>query len=35
MTVDNTTGDQVDCLWSGYDGQPYAESFPVEVLQKF
>jgi uncharacterized protein YodC (DUF2158 family) len=35
MTVDSIRGNQVDCFWSGGDGQPYAESFPIDVLQKF
>jgi hypothetical protein len=28
-------GNQVDCFWTGGDGQPNAESFPIDVLQKF
>ena len=35
MTVDSIKGNQVDCFWTGEDGQPNAESFPVDVLQKF
>jgi uncharacterized protein YodC (DUF2158 family) len=35
MTVDSIHGNQVDCFWSGLDGEPNAESFPADVLQKF
>jgi uncharacterized protein YodC (DUF2158 family) len=35
MTVDSIRGNQVDCFWTGGDGQPNAESFPIDVLQKF
>jgi uncharacterized protein YodC (DUF2158 family) len=35
MTVNNIRGNQVDCFWTGGDGQPNAESFPIDVLQKF
>jgi uncharacterized protein YodC (DUF2158 family) len=35
MTVDSIKGRQVDCFWTGEDGQPNAESFPIDVLQKF
>jgi uncharacterized protein YodC (DUF2158 family) len=35
MTVGSIKGNQVDCFWTGEDGQPNAESFPVDVLQKF
>jgi uncharacterized protein YodC (DUF2158 family) len=35
MTVDSIKGNQVDCFWTGEDGQHNAESFPVDVLQKF
>jgi uncharacterized protein YodC (DUF2158 family) len=35
MTVDSIKGHQVDCFWTGEDGQPNAESFPADVLQKF
>jgi uncharacterized protein YodC (DUF2158 family) len=35
MTVDSIKGNQVDCFWTGEDGRPNAESFPVDVLQKF
>jgi uncharacterized protein YodC (DUF2158 family) len=34
MTV-GSKGNQVDCFWTGGDGQPNAESFPIDVLQKF
>jgi uncharacterized protein YodC (DUF2158 family) len=33
--VDSIKGHQVDCFWTGEDGQPNAESFSVDVLQKF
>jgi hypothetical protein len=35
MTVASVRGSQADCLWTGLDGQPNAESFPIDVLQKF
>lgn len=35
MTVGSIKGNQVDCFWTGEDGQPNAESFPIDVLQKF
>jgi uncharacterized protein YodC (DUF2158 family) len=35
MTVDSIKGNQADCFWTGTDGEPNAESFPIEVLQKF
>jgi uncharacterized protein YodC (DUF2158 family) len=35
MTVGSIKGNQVDCFWTGMDDQPYADSFPVDVLQKF
>jgi uncharacterized protein YodC (DUF2158 family) len=35
MTVDSISGDQVDCFWTGADGEPNAESFPIDVLKKF
>lgn len=34
MTIDSIKGDQADCFWTGVDGQPNAESFPLDVLQK-
>ena len=35
MTVDSVKGNQADCFWTGEDGQPNAERFPIDVLQKF
>jgi hypothetical protein len=35
MTVENIKGSEVDCYWSDWNGQPNAQTFPVEVLQKF
>jgi uncharacterized protein YodC (DUF2158 family) len=35
MTVESVKGNQVDCFWTGMDGQPNAESFPIDVVQKF
>jgi uncharacterized protein YodC (DUF2158 family) len=35
MTVYSIAGNQADCYWTGFDGQPNAESFPIDVLQKF
>jgi uncharacterized protein YodC (DUF2158 family) len=35
MTVDSIHGNQVDCFWSDSDGEPIAQSFPADVLQKF
>ncbi len=35
MTVDSIKGNQVDCFWTGFDGEPNAESFPAAVLKKF
>jgi len=35
MTVDSIKGNQVDCFRTGEDGQPNAETFPIDVLQKF
>jgi uncharacterized protein YodC (DUF2158 family) len=35
MTVDSIRGNQADCFWTGGDAQPNAESFPIDVLQKF
>jgi uncharacterized protein YodC (DUF2158 family) len=35
MTVGSVKGNQVDCFWTGGDGEPNAESFPIDVLQKF
>jgi uncharacterized protein YodC (DUF2158 family) len=35
MTVGSIKDNQVDCFWTGLDEQPNAESFPIDVLQKF
>jgi uncharacterized protein YodC (DUF2158 family) len=35
MTIESVKGNQVDCFWDGLDGQPNAESFPIDVLQKY
>jgi uncharacterized protein YodC (DUF2158 family) len=35
MTVGSIKGDRVDCFWTGEDGAPNADSFPVDVLRKF
>jgi uncharacterized protein YodC (DUF2158 family) len=35
MTVDSVKGNQVDCFWTGVDDEVNAESFPIDVLQKF
>src|SRR5437879_13891879 len=35
MTVGSIKGNQIDCFWTGLDGQPNAESFPADVLKKF
>jgi hypothetical protein len=35
MTVDSIRGSGVDCYWSDWNGQPNAQTFPIEVLQKF
>jgi uncharacterized protein YodC (DUF2158 family) len=35
MTISSVKGGQADCFWTGEDGQPNAESFPIDVLQKF
>jgi uncharacterized protein YodC (DUF2158 family) len=34
MTIGGIKGDQVDCFWIDMDGQPNAENFPIDVLQK-
>ncbi|WP_167558945.1 DUF2158 domain-containing protein [Bradyrhizobium canariense] len=34
MTVHGINGNQVDCFWTGEDGQPNADKFPIDVLQK-
>jgi uncharacterized protein YodC (DUF2158 family) len=35
MTVENIKGSEVECYWSDWNGQPNAQTFPIEVLQKF
>jgi uncharacterized protein YodC (DUF2158 family) len=35
MTVNGIKGNQADCFWTGEDGQPNADSFPIDVLRKF
>jgi hypothetical protein len=35
MTIESAKGNQVDCFWAGLDGQPNAESFPIDVLRKY
>ena len=35
MTIDSIKGNQVDCIWTGSDGEPNAQNFPADVLQKF
>lgn len=35
MTVDAITNDQVECVWSGADGQMDEATFPAKMLQKF
>jgi uncharacterized protein YodC (DUF2158 family) len=35
MTVNSINGDQVDCYWTDSSGQPSADKFPIDVLQKF
>ena len=35
MTIESAKDYQVDCFWAGLDGQPNAESFPIDVLQKY
>jgi uncharacterized protein YodC (DUF2158 family) len=35
MTIDSIRGDQVDCFWTGLDGEPNAETFPAAVLMRF
>jgi hypothetical protein len=34
MTVLDVKGDTVDCIWTGYDGDPRDGTFPVVVLRK-
>jgi hypothetical protein len=35
MTVASSNGDQVDCFWTDWNGQPNDATFPLGVLQKF
>jgi len=35
MVVESIAGDQVDCIWTGEDGEPRGETFPIDVLQRF
>ena len=35
MTVAGSKGDQVDCFWTDWNGQPNDATFPLGVLQKF
>lgn len=35
MTVNAIKGDQVDCVWNDWNGQPNDATFPAYVLQKF
>ena len=35
MTVGSIKDDQVECFWTGEDGAPNAENFPVAVLRKY
>jgi hypothetical protein len=35
MTVDSIKDNQAVCFWTGIDGQPNTDSFPIDVLQKF
>jgi uncharacterized protein YodC (DUF2158 family) len=32
MTVTAVQGDQVNCIWTDWDGQPKSQSFPIAVL---
>jgi uncharacterized protein YodC (DUF2158 family) len=34
MTVHSIKGNQADCFWTGMDGAPNAERFPIDVLQR-
>jgi uncharacterized protein YodC (DUF2158 family) len=34
MTVNQIEGDQVDCFWTDWNGQPNDAKFPAHVLQK-
>jgi hypothetical protein len=35
MTVSRIEGDQVNCVWTNWDGRLESERFPIDVLQKF
>ena len=35
MTINRIEGDQVDCFWTDWNGQPNDATFPAYVLQKF
>ena len=35
MTVGSIKGNQVECFWTDLNGEPNADNFPVDVLQKF
>jgi uncharacterized protein YodC (DUF2158 family) len=35
MTVDAVSGDQVECVWTGDNGQTDDATFPAKMLQKF
>ena len=35
MTVVRIEGDQVNCVWTNWDGQIRSDNFPIDVLQKF
>jgi uncharacterized protein YodC (DUF2158 family) len=35
MTVFRIEGDQVNCVWTNWDGRLESERFPIDVLQKF
>jgi uncharacterized protein YodC (DUF2158 family) len=35
MTVFRIEGDQVNCVWTNWDGKLESDNFPVDVLQKF
>jgi uncharacterized protein YodC (DUF2158 family) len=34
MTIHQIDGDQVDCFWTDFNGEPNDAKFPVYVLQK-
>jgi uncharacterized protein YodC (DUF2158 family) len=35
MTINRIKGDQVDCFWTDFNGQPNDATFPADVLQNF